>query len=90
MSNLETTSSDALRYFALNCTLKKSPAASSTDRLLGRITTRLEALGAAGSTERVVDHAVHFRVTSDEGDGDEWPHTTDDKDVSPAPEQTVH
>jgi multimeric flavodoxin WrbA len=65
--------SDPVRYFGLSCTLKRSPAPSSSVDLLGHITQRLDAHGAIGSTARVVDHDVRFGVTSDEGDGDEWP-----------------
>jgi multimeric flavodoxin WrbA len=62
-----------LRFFALNCTLKESPTTSSTERLLDHVGDRLEAYGAEGSAARVVDHSVHFGVTSDEGSGDAWP-----------------
>ncbi|MBK5289525.1 MAG: NAD(P)H-dependent oxidoreductase [Acidimicrobiia bacterium] len=63
----------ALRYFGLNCTLKGSPAESSTERLLHHVGTALEQLGVTGSVARVVDHNVAFGVGSDEGNGDEWP-----------------
>ena len=66
-------SSEPLRYFGLNCTLKPSPSPSSTQALLGYITAGLEQHGATGSVERVADHDVRFGVTSDEGDGDAWP-----------------
>jgi multimeric flavodoxin WrbA len=65
--------STALRYFGLSCTLKASPAPSSSVSLLSHITDRLDRAGASGTVERVVDHDVRFGVTSDEGDGDGWP-----------------
>ncbi len=61
------------RYLALNCTLKPSPAESSTDRLLAHATAGLERGGAVGETIRIVDHDVAFGVTDDEGGGDGWP-----------------
>jgi len=64
---------DPLRYLALNCTLKKTPAESSTDVMLDLICELLEEHGAEGRRVRVVDHDVAFGVSSDEGDGDEWP-----------------
>ena len=66
----------ALRALVLSCTLKKYPAESSSV-LLG--TQVLDALGAlddhavSGELVRVVDHDVRFGVSTDEGDGDEWP-----------------
>jgi multimeric flavodoxin WrbA len=65
--------STSLRYYGLSCTLKPSPAPSSSVDLLEHITHRLDERGAVGATARVVDHDVRFGVTSDEGDGDEWP-----------------
>ena len=65
--------SESLRYFGLNCTLKPSPAVSSTEVLLAHIIERLKKAGGTGSAERVVDREIRFGVTSDEGRGDEWP-----------------
>jgi len=62
-----------LRCLVLNCTLKKSPAESSSELLGSQILTAFADLGVAGSMERVVDHDVHFGVSVDEGDGDGWP-----------------
>jgi multimeric flavodoxin WrbA len=65
-----------LRALVLACTLKKSPAQSSSV-LLGQQV--LDALGdldehdVSGELVRVVDHDVRFGVSTDEGDGDEWP-----------------
>jgi multimeric flavodoxin WrbA len=66
----------SLNALVLACTLKPSPAESSSV-LLGRQV--LDALGAledhdvTGELVRVVDHRVRFGVSTDEGDGDEWP-----------------
>jgi multimeric flavodoxin WrbA len=65
-----------LNALVLACTLKPSPAPSSSV-LLGQQV--LDALGGleehevTGELVRVVDHRVRFGVTTDEGDGDEWP-----------------
>jgi multimeric flavodoxin WrbA len=63
----------ALTAFALNCTLKRSPAPSSTDRLLELVIEELEHHDVEATSERVADHEVKAGVTSDEGDGDQWP-----------------
>jgi multimeric flavodoxin WrbA len=65
--------SDDLSYFGISCTLKPSPARSSSALLLDEIAHRLDDAGCTGSTARVADHDVRFGVTSDEGDGDDWP-----------------
>src|SRR5690348_16242997 len=64
----------ALTALGLNCTLKPGSAGSSTELLVRQV---LDALGDHGVEEagvvRVVDHDVRPGVTSDEGQGDEWP-----------------
>jgi multimeric flavodoxin WrbA len=62
-----------LRALALNCTLKPSPEASSTDRMIGVVADALAAHDITTETIRVVDHDVRPGVESDEGSGDEWP-----------------
>jgi len=53
---------------ALNCTLDKSPASSSTERLPESLLAGLEDFGVPTSgIIRVVDHEVVFGVTSDGG-----------------------
>jgi NADPH-dependent FMN reductase. len=63
-----------LTAFAVNCSLKASTELSSTDKLLGEV---LAALGSHGvsttGTVRIADRNVRPGVSSDEGDGDEWP-----------------
>jgi multimeric flavodoxin WrbA len=63
----------AVRALVLNCTLKRSPAASNTEALAGVLSTALEAGGATCELVRVVDHDILPGVSSDEGDGDAWP-----------------
>jgi multimeric flavodoxin WrbA len=62
-----------LRALALNCTLTSSPAESSTELMCRRILDALAEHDVEGSLIRVVDHDVKPGVTSDEGNGDEWP-----------------
>lgn len=63
----------SLTALALVCTLKPSPASSSTDLLASQILGELESHGVSGSTIRLVDHDVKPGVETDMGDGDEWP-----------------
>ncbi len=62
-----------LRALVLSCTLKRSPASSSTDKLSRDVVDALSGHGVTSEVVRVVDHTVRFGVTVDEGDGDEWP-----------------
>lgn len=62
-----------LTAVALNCTLKPSPAPSSTDLMIELVAHELERKGCETSVVRVVDHDVKPGVRSDEGDGDAWP-----------------
>lgn len=62
-----------LRATLLNCTLKRSPALSNTGALMGEVVRWFDTMGVESEIVRVVDHAVAFGVTSDEGDGDQWP-----------------
>jgi multimeric flavodoxin WrbA len=65
--------SSSLTALALNCTLKPSPAASSSDLMASQFIDSLGEHGVSGSVVRVVDHAVAPGVEADMGDGDEWP-----------------
>lgn len=62
-----------MKALLLNCTLKRSPEASSTEALGGVVLRRLAAEGVETGMIRVVDLAIAPGVTSDEGDGDQWP-----------------
>jgi len=62
-----------LNALALACTLKPSPADSSSVLLGNQVLEALGTFGVAGEMVRVADHDVRFGVSTDEGDGDEWP-----------------
>lgn len=62
-----------LRALALNCSLKPSPAVSSTDVLAQQVLNALAPHGVAGEVVRVVDYDVKPGVEADMGDGDQWP-----------------
>lgn len=62
-----------LRSLVLVCTLKPSPAGSSSDLLGRQVLAELDKFGAPGEVVRVVDHDVRFGVSTDEGNGDQWP-----------------
>lgn len=62
-----------LTAVALSCTLKPSPAPSSSDRMARQFLDALAAHDVTGSLVRVVDHDVRPGVETDMGDGDEWP-----------------
>ncbi|MEN8674032.1 NAD(P)H-dependent oxidoreductase [Nocardioides sp.] len=63
-----------LTALALVCSLKASPAASSSEKLGREVLAELEKHGVISSdVVRVVDHDVRFGVTDDEGAGDAWP-----------------
>jgi len=63
----------ALTALALNCTLKRGGATSSTDKLLQEVLQELKPLGVTGDIVKVVDLDIKAGVSSDEGDGDDWP-----------------
>ena len=62
-----------LRALVLVCSLKKSPAESSSELLGREVLTALADHDVDGEVVRVVDHDVRYGVSVDEGDGDEWP-----------------
>jgi multimeric flavodoxin WrbA len=63
-----------LTAFALNCSLKSSTEASSTNKLIEEVLAALAEHGVSASgTLRIADCDVRAGVSSDEGDGDEWP-----------------
>jgi multimeric flavodoxin WrbA len=62
-----------LSALAIVCTLKPSPAESSSELLGSQILAELEGHGVTGSTVRLVDHVIKPGVETDMGDGDEWP-----------------
>lgn len=62
-----------LRAVVLGCSLKRSPAPSSSELLGREVLAALADHDTDGEVVRVVDHQVRFGVSIDEGDGDEWP-----------------
>ncbi|WP_280456751.1 flavodoxin family protein [Nocardia carnea] len=63
----------SLSAVALVCTLKKSPAESSSDRIARQLLDELAGHEVTGEVIRLVDHDIRPGVTTDEGDGDQWP-----------------
>ncbi|GAA0626779.1 NADPH-dependent oxidoreductase [Kribbella sandramycini] len=63
----------SLHALVLSCSLKKSPAKSSSELIGRQLLTALADHDVTGELVRVVDHDVRFGVSVDEGDGDEWP-----------------
>jgi multimeric flavodoxin WrbA len=67
------TETPPLRALALVCSLKPSPAPSSSEKLATEVLDALAGHGVTGETVRVVDHDVKPGVEVDMGDGDAWP-----------------
>ena len=63
----------ALSALSINCTLKASPNTSSCSLLLSQAERELEKLGVTCEQLRAVDFNIKPGVTSDEGQGDDWP-----------------
>ncbi|PYE17935.1 NADPH-dependent FMN reductase [Williamsia limnetica] len=64
---------DSLTALALVCSLKPSPATSSTDLLAGQVLKQLSEHDVGGRSLRVLDYDVKPGVEQDMGDGDRWP-----------------
>ena len=62
-----------MRAIALNCTLKASDKASSTERLLLQVLEAMAPFKVTTELVRVADLDIKPGVTSDEGPGDDWP-----------------
>ena len=62
-----------LKALVLACTLKPSPDHSSSVKLGEELLAALGEHGVDGTVVRVRDHDVKFGVSTDEGNGDEWP-----------------
>ena len=67
------TANTPLRALALVCSLKPSPAPSSSELLARQVLDELAKHGVTGDVVRVVDHDVKPGVEIDMGDGDAWP-----------------
>lgn len=62
-----------LKAIFLNCTLKKSPETSNTEALINKAISLFKEHEVESQVIRIADYSVAFGVTSDEGNGDEWP-----------------
>ena len=62
---------------ALVCTLKQSPASSSSDVIAQQILAELAQYDVSGEIVRAVDHNIAPGVSDDMGAGDEWPAVRD-------------
>jgi multimeric flavodoxin WrbA len=63
----------SLRALGLVCSLKASPAPSSSQLMAQQLLDELGKHSVEGELVRVVDHDVRPGVEADMGDGDEWP-----------------
>jgi multimeric flavodoxin WrbA len=62
-----------LTALALVCSLKPSPAPSSSQLIAEHLQAELQKFGVTSETVRCVDHDIKPGVEKDMGDGDEWP-----------------
>lgn len=62
-----------LTALLINCTLKPSPASSSSDVLGEQVLDALAEHGVTADRIRAVDHDIRPGVQADMGDGDQWP-----------------
>jgi multimeric flavodoxin WrbA len=69
----ESTAAARLRALAITCSLKPSPAESSTELLTRQLLDAMGEHGVDGEVVRAVDLDLRPGVESDMGDGDEWP-----------------
>lgn len=63
----------SLTAFALTCSLKPSPASSSTEKLTSQVLEELSKYNVAGTMERAVNYQILPGVEADMGNGDDWP-----------------
>lgn len=57
----------------LNCTLKPSGEESNTEALINELIKHFDKEGVTSEILRLIDYNIAFGVTTDEGEGDEWP-----------------
>ena len=62
-----------LTAVALVCSLKPSPASSSSELMAEHVCERLRAAAVKTESLRCVDYAISPGVQADMGNGDEWP-----------------
>ena len=63
----------SLSVLALNCTLSRSPAESSTQLMVDQVLAALKEHDTVGEAVRVVEHDIAPGVEKDMGPGDAWP-----------------
>lgn len=63
----------SLKALVLACSLRPSPAESSSELIGTQVLDALREHDVDGEVVRVADHRITFGVSTDEGDGDEWP-----------------
>ena len=63
----------SLSAVALVCSLKRSPAPSSSELMAEHVCENLRDAGVKTESLRLVDYAILPGVEADMGDGDEWP-----------------
>lgn len=66
-----------LQALFLNCTLKRTPQVSNTRALIDKVIGFMEPLGVEAEVVRISDYNVLAGVSTDEGDGDQWPQIYD-------------
>jgi multimeric flavodoxin WrbA len=62
-----------LKAVMLNCTLKNAPEVSNTEALMRKVKEWWDTMSVETDLVRVTDYDVRFGVSSNEGNGDEWP-----------------
>lgn len=62
-----------LKALILNCTLKKSPMVSNTEALIENVVKLMKPLNVESEVLRLIDYKISYGVSSNEGEGDEWP-----------------
>jgi multimeric flavodoxin WrbA len=62
-----------LSALSLICSLKPSPAPSSSELIAEHLQRELEKFGVISETVRCIDHDIKPSVEKDMGDGDQWP-----------------
>jgi multimeric flavodoxin WrbA len=67
------TKSRSLTAVALVCSLKRSPATSSSELMAEHVCAQLRGSGVKTESLRCADYAIPPGVEADMGDGDEWP-----------------
>ncbi|MCV7299643.1 NAD(P)H-dependent oxidoreductase [Mycobacterium barrassiae] len=68
-----TTAQPSLTAVALVCSLKRSPAQSSSELIAEHVCAELRSHGVKTESLRCADYAISPGVEADMGEGDEWP-----------------